>query len=61
MDYALLMSNCIVAKQEFFGASFVEMVERSYESQATYKHPYIPWKIWFPQAIWLIWLHINYF
>ena len=28
MDYALLMSNCIVAKQVFFWASFVEMVEK---------------------------------
>ena len=40
-------------------AQHPQWLKLNYESKATFKHTLIPWKILFPQAVWLIRLHKN--
>ena len=45
--------NCVTRKHSPYTLDLkilLKWLKRSYESQATYKHTYIPWKIWFPPS-----------
>ena len=43
----------------FFGLNLVEWLKKFYGTSTSYPRPHVPWKILFPQAIWVIWLQRN--
>ena len=45
--------------QVFYGLPFMDWLKSNCSSSYCFPRPRIPWKILFPQAIWLIWLQRN--
>ena len=43
----------------FFGLNLVEWLKKFCGTSTSYPRPHVPWKILFPQAIWVIWLQRN--
>ena len=44
---------------EFFGLNLDAWLKNNCGMTSMYPRPHVPWKILFPQAVWMLWLHRN--